>query len=357
MRHLPTLADQLGGTDILNDLGVYDPFAPPADGFDFSRDVVDAARDLPNLDGGGDLNGPPNGGSDLNGSPDPDGPAIVAFADAPTAIFAPGQAFDPADGSADAKPSGTPGGGGGGSGGGGNGGGGSGGGSTDPGVLSEYMAGSADGEDGYDIYLDFKGTWTHDLQQAFIAAADYFTNVITNDVGVGAKYHGKDVDDLYVSAELSSIDGTGGVLGQAGPSATWSANDLTAAGVMQFDSADAENFYGQGLWDDIVTHEMMHVLGFGSLWNYGSHVGLVDGEQYTGQHALAAYRASTDQNADFIPVELDGGSGTAGSHWDEQALGDELMTGYINNPNHLSEFSVQALADLGYDIDYSPFGV
>jgi hypothetical protein len=30
-----------------------------------------------------------------------------------------------------------------------------------------------------------------------------------------------------------------------------------------------------------------------------------------------------------IPVEQDGGSGTAGSHWNGEIFGNELMTGYI----------------------------
>ena len=119
------------------------------------------------------------------------------------------------------------------------------------------------------------------LQQAFKNAADYLTTVITDDIGGGGLYRGKIIDDLYVTAELKAIDGTGGVLGQAGPTALWSANDLTAAGQMQFDVADALTYSSLGLWDDIVIHEFMHVLGFGSLWNYGSH-SLVSGTEYTG---------------------------------------------------------------------------
>ena len=35
--------------------------------------------------------------------------------------------------------------------------------------------------------------------------------------------------------------------------------------------------------------------------------------------------------------------------------GNEIMTGYINSTNYLGDFSVAALADLGYDIasDYA----
>ena len=128
---------------------------------------------------------------------------------------------------------------------------------------------------------------------------------------------------------------------------------------MQFDVADALTFLNLGLWDDIVTHELMHVLGFGSLWNYGDDP-LVIGNQYVGAAGLAAYQ-ETHAGALFIPVETDGGSGTAGSHWDETALGNELMTGYINTEgNYLSKFSVMSLADLNYALDplnYQPLTV
>src|SRR5215208_3511980 len=121
---------------------------------------------------------------------------------------------------------------------------------------------------------------------------------------------------------------------------------------MKFDVADAKSFYDQGLWDDIVTHEMMHVLGFGSLWTYGSH-DLVDGNVYKGEAAMGVYGGP-------IPVETDYGPGTAGSHWDEETFGNELMTGFINTDdnlltntdNYLSKFSVMSLDDLGYNVVY-----
>jgi hypothetical protein len=241
--------------------------------------------------------------------------------------------------------------------------------SVSSGVLTQYFSGSWNGTAGYDIWIDFKGSgWTVDLQKAFINAADYFTGlnapgVITNDIGGGGLYRGKVIDDLYVSAELKAIDGVGGILGQAGPTAVWSATELTAAGQMQFDSADAVNYLGKGLWDDIVTHEMMHVLGFGSLWNYGANP-LVSNYQYLGAAGLTAYQATLGNSAaTFIPVESDGGSGTAGSHWDDYTFGNELMTGYINDDgistnttdNYLSKFSVMSLADLGYKVTYQDY--
>lgn len=278
------------------------------------------------------------------------------------ALFDPGQAgggsIIPFDGVFFAKGGNTGGGGGGGSG----------------GVLPTYTAGWADGSSGYDIKIDFKGTgWTSGLQTAFTHAADYFVTVITADLpGSDGLYRGKLIDDLYITAEVTTIDGTSGILGQAGPNAIWTQTQLTAAGQMKFDVADAIDFYNRGLWDDIVTHEMMHVLGFGSLWNYGNRH-LVDNnasgqpEFYRGGNALAAYNELFGTTASYIPVETDGGSGTAGSHWDDDTLNNELMTGYIGGtnqsgqydpymPNYLSKFSVMSLADLGYTVgSYQPY--
>jgi Leishmanolysin len=226
----------------------------------------------------------------------------------------------------------------------------------DSGIVGTYYAGLADGEAGYDIRIDFKGTgWTDGLKKGFMEAADYFTSVITADIGGGKYYNNIYVDDLYMTAELKPIDGAGGILGQAGPTAIWSPSELTATGLMQFDSADAVNYLNNGLWDDIITHEMMHVLGFGSLWNYGANPLVPTTGQYTGAKGLAAYQAAGHPGATYIPVQTSGGSGTAGSHWSEAALGNELMTPYLNGTNYLSNFSLMSLADLGYSVNPLPW--
>ncbi len=52
-----------------------------------------------------------------------------------------------------------------------------------------------------------------------------------------------------------------------------------------------------------------------------------------------------------IPVEQDGGAGTAGSHWDEETFGNELMTGYINEgENYFTAMSAASFEDIGYVI-------
>ena len=61
------------------------------------------------------------------------------------------------------------------------------------------------------------------------------------------------------------IDGAGGVLGSAGPCLIRDTGP-TAVGRMRFDTADLASLEGGGQLDEVVLHEMGHVIGIGSLW-------------------------------------------------------------------------------------------
>jgi hypothetical protein len=75
--------------------------------------------------------------------------------------------------------------------------------------------------------------------------------------------------------------------------------------------------------------------------------------QYTGVNALNAYKQEFDPNAGFVPVELDGGVGTADGHWDETWAGgtSDLMTGYIEGATTFSLTTLYSFVDLGYVVD------
>ena len=221
-------------------------------------------------------------------------------------------------------------------------------GTVQPGVKT-YTSGSADGS-GFNITLEFQGTWSDSLYKIFTVAADMFSELIIGDLpnmNMGTRV----IDDIYITAQLISIDGSGGILGQAGPTSLRADSYLPASAMMIFDSADATAYQSKGLFDDIVFHEMGHALGFGSLWNY---FGLVSGgSAYTGAHANAEYRA-LGGTAPAIAVETDYGAGTAGAHWDEAAFRGELMTGILNGTNFFSAMSAASFADLGYQLsDYT----
>ena len=141
------------------------------------------------------------------------------------------------------------------------------------------------------------------------------------------------------------------MLGQAGPTSVRTANSLPATAEMTFDIVDV-NAMGLATFAEVVLHEMSHSLGFGSIWG---RLGLVTDGLFTGENAVAEY-LDLGGSGSGIPVEQDGGAGTAGSHWDEETFVNELMTGYINNgDNPFSKMSAASFADLGYTItpDYA----
>jgi hypothetical protein len=168
------------------------------------------------------------------------------------------------------------------------------------------------------------------------------------------------VDDVVIFAELITIDGPGSVLGRAGPCGWRQQTDggLTAVGLMQFDVADLAALETNGRLNDVILHEMAHVLGFGTLWR---DMGLLQGGGtsdpiFTGPSARGAFLAAVFGGSVFtgnpIPVENLGGPGTREAHWRKSILGNELMTGSISLGNSpLSAFSLASLRDMGYVVN------
>jgi hypothetical protein len=167
------------------------------------------------------------------------------------------------------------------------------------------------------------------------------------------------IDDLIVDVSVVPIDGPGGVLGQAGPTCVLSMTELGFHGVMQFDSADVAVMMANDTFVDVVTHELAHVLGLGTLWDmsfapWGTRRMLsgagTSNPTFTGPAAVAELNALGMSGN--VPVENTGGAGTRDSHWREVTFGNELMTGYISySGNPLSRLSIASMADLGYRVD------
>ena len=222
-------------------------------------------------------------------------------------------------------------------------------------LLTTYTSGR--GELGkssrFNINIDFEGDWTPELQQRFVVAAEYLSAIIRGDLRDRAG-----IDDIAIKATLSDIDGPGGVLGQAGPTALRAASALPFRGEMEFDLADAAGYDGQGLFDDIVIHEMIHALGFGTVWgrmDLTHGAAFLDGLLFTGRNAQAAFKSlfpKVHDDASWfrkgVPLETDGGPGTADGHWDEDTFHRELMTGYLDRRAYVSPMTVAALEDMGY---------
>jgi hypothetical protein len=188
-------------------------------------------------------------------------------------------------------------------------------------------------------------------------------NVAADECDTGTPAINETIDDVIVFVTLEPIDGAGGILGQAGPCFVRTPGFHPLVGVMFFDSEDLEFVESENLLDDLIVHEMGHVLGFGTLWPSPFLNLLADpassggpDPHFTGAQAISAFNAAggAGYTGAKVPVEDEGGPGTADSHWRETVFDNELMTGFVNLGNNpLSAVTVAALQDQGYAVDLS----
>ena len=160
------------------------------------------------------------------------------------------------------------------------------------------------------------------------------------------------IDDVVIYAAVAPIDGPKKILSFSGPCFIRNSNALTIVGIMQFDSDDIDGLIAAGNLQDVIQHEMLHVVGIGTLW---TTKGLLAGartvdSRFTGALGISACAGLGGSTicSNSVPVENTGGSGTADGHWRETTFGNELMTGFVQLVNPLSTISIQSLADLGY---------
>ena len=74
------------------------------------------------------------------------------------------------------------------------------------------------------------------------------------------------LDDLYIAAFEEPIDGNGRILGMSGPQFK-DGEGRPVNGIMMFDSTDIERLLNEDpqFWENIVIHEMAHILGIGTV--------------------------------------------------------------------------------------------
>lgn len=240
-------------------------------------------------------------------------------------------------------------------------------------VVFTAIGCSGGGGSGYALTLCFTAPVTPTQRAAYVNAAARWSQVITGDlpsldvqIDEGDCYDGSpaldfSIDDLVIFASVQPIDGPGAILGQA----AWCfrrTGGLPIIGLMRFDAADVASLEASGRFVDVVLHEMGHVIGLSSsIWSpmgllkNPSSAGNVADTYFDGAGAIAAFNSvgGNSYAGQKVPVENTGGAGTYNSHWRENVLDNELMTGYINygSPNPLSVITVRALADMGYGVD------
>lgn len=179
---------------------------------------------------------------------------------------------------------------------------------------------------------------------------------------------------LVVDVNIEAMDS--GVLGSAGFTSTTTSGSVTLStgGILNLNSSTWETQRasvrkdGKSLGYYTFLHEVLHIVGIGTLWRSLSLVDDTTG--YVGANGLREYR-TLFENDSFVAVPLeDGGSaGTKGGHMEEDseqsfgallhpALDREVMTGYaetaINDdePMILSRITVGMLQDMGLAVNY-----
>ena len=214
---------------------------------------------------------------------------------------------------------------------------------------------------GYTIEIQFIGSGLTNTQKAaFKNAANRWTRAITGDLP-DVVVNGVTVNNLRITAQGSPIDGVGQILGQAGPSRLRPSNAgaaafLPATGDMQFDTADLADMEANGTLNDVITHEMGHVIGIGTVWTKKNLLkgANTNNPTFHGANAMREYGKLRGSATPLpVPVENLGGPGTANSHWRDSVFNAELMTGFVNDSggNPMSRVTVASLQDLGYQVN------
>ena len=164
----------------------------------------------------------------------------------------------------------------------------------------------------------------------------------------------------------------------------YSDNIYTSSGFIALSTASYNSMITQTRSDGnttlyyVLLHEIGHILGIGPYFGHVNSPRVTyqeDGQikyYYTGQKALEKYRMYlNDPSLLGIPIEDDGGAGTANVHPEEhrivghtrhigghphEGIDEELMTGWAESGNvvmPLSAISIGFLEDMGFDVSYA----
>lgn len=206
------------------------------------------------------------------------------------------------------------------------------------------------------IEYNYLSPLTMAQEVAFTMAQNRWNSIITEELEP-VTINGVVTTKIIVDVTVEPIDGSGNILGQAGPTSIRAGSGLPATGEMFFDSADLADLEAIGLLDEVVFHELGHVIGIGTLWNFK---GLLSGAgttnpEFTGPAAMAEYAALAGFASPMnVPVENAFGGGSNDSHWRESLFDEELMTSQLDpGVNPISALTIASVEDLGYQVDYS----
>ena len=253
---------------------------------------------------------------------------------------------------------------------------------TDPGGLHAELRASVavrgqNDPGSFNIDLIMVDEVTRPVATAFEDAVAYWEAILAStelaDVRVGTGFQlgcadittrerVETVDDLVIVTSVREIDGAGRVLAGAAVCAVREESGLPLVGVMVYDATDLEGLAGSDDLEEVILHEIGHVLGIGTIWSDFElliNPSLPDNQgadtHFPGIHAIGAFddAGGEEYTLGKVPVENLAGPGSGDAHWREAVLGHELMTPYqhLGLVDPLSEITIRSLADLGYAVD------
>lgn len=255
---------------------------------------------------------------------------------------------------------------------------------TDPGGLSASMSFGVSVRDvipgSYDMEVLLTDSVSADLRTAFEQAAGWWMTILADtelpdvpadQIGqlgcddIVSEQPAAIIDDVVVVIAVRPVDGPGGILAGARPCGVRAGSMLPFMGAIRFDEDDLDGLLERGDMDDVeelILHEMGHVLGIGSLWgDFGllrepSLEGSAGADtHFAGALAVAAFddAGGEDYEGAKVPVENQAGPGSGDVHWRQSVLVTELMTPFasIGTVDPLSAITIQSLADMGYTVN------
>ncbi|MBT7729788.1 MAG: hypothetical protein HN703_12975 [Planctomycetaceae bacterium] len=212
----------------------------------------------------------------------------------------------------------------------------------------------------FQIDFVFNADVPESLVTASGLAANLWQSVITENLPEVTSGIFGTIDDIQINVQLGLLsgdsDGDGNTLAQGQPLLfRTDSTGLPYLAQIGVDEADISN----PALSTIMAHEIGHCLGFPTSRGWENNViplGSDAPTNFTGPKAVEQYNLlfGTAAVAAGVPIEQDGGDGTAFAHWDDATFGNELMTGTLDftSTNPLSVITVGAFDDMGYGVNY-----
>jgi len=194
-------------------------------------------------------------------------------------------------------------------------------------------------------------TWSSEQIALIEAARTFWNSVLTQPLAPVTLVDGTpNYTQIKIDIRATAIDGPGGGAAGGGSPTGFPrpGTGQSSSGVVTIDIDDLDSVTSNGFLDELVVHEIGHVLGIGTTTGYPG-IDLVSGGLYSGAKAVAEYSVLTGNPETTLPMEADG------VHLSEATFGEMAMTpsGGFNPP--VPRLIIAILDDLGYTgINYAP---